>query len=151
MGSKSLRLLSFSLGVLLLFHGLDKLVHGTDYIEKMLVELYVPPARYGFCGLCMGEVIHKSMLTGLLTPYAQYVAYGVYISEIIAPIFLIFGHYIRVVSAIIVLNMLIVIFLVHKNSLLTLGVDGSWSIQVPLLYLLVAFTLMVQKNIAIEK
>jgi len=147
MGSKNLRFLSFSLGVLLLFHGLDKFVHGTEYIEKMLIELYLPPSSYGFCGLCMGEAIHRSMVIGVLEPYAQYVADAVYIGEVIAPIFLIFGYYIRLASAIIVVNMLVAIFLADRNSLFTLGVDGSWGVEVPVLYGLMASTLMLQKDI----
>jgi len=115
MNRTSLRFLSFGLGVLLLFHGMDKVMHGTEYIEKMLVALKVP--------------------------YSHYVQYGVYVGEVVAPLLLIFGQYIRVSGAIIAFNMLVAIYLTHQNSLFTLGEHGAWSVEVPMFYLLAGLTL----------
>jgi len=113
--NRALRFLSFGLGVLLLFHGIDKVMNGTEFIEKMLVALKVP--------------------------YSEYVQYGVYIGEVLAPVLLIFGQYIRVSGAIIAFDMLIAIFLVHQNTLFTLGEHGAWSIELPMLYLVAGVTL----------
>jgi len=115
MNNRALRFLSFGLGVLLLFHGMDKVMHGTEFIEKMLV--------------------------GLKVPYSEYVQYGVYIGEVVAPILLIFGQYMRVSGAIVAFNMLVAIFLVNKNTLFTLGEHGAWSIELPMLYLVAGVTL----------
>jgi len=121
---RALRFLSLGLGLLLLFHGVDKIMHGTDYIEKLLV--------------------------GLGVPYSQYVVYGVYIGEVVAPLLLVFGQYIRISSAVIVFNMLVAIFLVHKDMIFTLGDHGAWSIEVPMVYLIMALTLALSKENAIK-
>ena len=115
MDNRSIRFLAFGLGVLLLFHGVDKIMHGTDFIEKMLLNIHVP--------------------------YSKYVSYGVYVGEVIAPLLLIFGQYIRVSGMIIAFNMLVAIVLVHKNDIATLGEHGAWSIEVPMLYLVAGLTL----------
>jgi len=113
--NRALRFLSFGLGALLLFHGIDKVMNGTEFIEKMLV--------------------------GLKVPYSEYVQYGVYIGEIVAPVLLIFGQYIRVAGAIVAFDMLVAIFLVHQKTLFTLGEHGAWSIELPMLYLVAGVTL----------
>ncbi|RUM67660.1 MAG: GntR family transcriptional regulator [Sulfurovum sp.] len=115
MNNRALRFLSFGLGALLLFHGIDKVMNGTEFIEKMLV--------------------------GLKVPYSEYVQYGVYIGEVLAPLLLIFGQYIRISGAIIAFDMLVAIFLVHQNTLFTLGEHGAWSIELPMLYLVAGVTL----------
>ena len=121
MNNRDLRFLGFGLGVLLLFHGMDKVMHGTEFIEKMLVASKVP--------------------------YSEYVQYGVYIGEVIAPILLIFGQYMRISGAIVAFNMFVAIFLVHQNTLFTLGEHGAWSIEVPMLYLVAGLTLALSKNL----
>jgi len=120
MNNRALRFLSFGLGVLLLFHGIDKVMHGTEFIEKMLV--------------------------GLKIPYSEYVQYGVYIGEIVAPLLLIFGQYMRISGAIVAFNMLVALFLVHQKTLFTLGEHGAWSIEVPMLYLIAGLTLALWKR-----
>jgi len=115
MNNRALRFLSFGLGVLLLFHGIDKILHGTDFVQQMLVASKVP--------------------------YSQYIQYAVYIGEVIAPILLIFGQYIRISGAIVAFNMMVAIFLVHKDSFFTLGEHGAWSIEVPMLYFVAGLTL----------
>ncbi len=120
MNSNALRFLSFGLGALLLFHGIDKVMHGVDYIEKILVALKVP--------------------------YSHYLQYGVYIGEVVAPILLIFGKYIRISGAIIAFNMLVAIYLVNKDTIFTLGEHGAWSIELPMLYLVGGLTLALWKN-----
>ena len=120
MQNQSIRFLAFGLGFLLMFHGIDKITNGTEFIEKMLV--------------------------GMNVPYAKYVTYGVFIGEIVAPLLLIFGQYIRISGAIIAFNMLVAIILVHKDTLFTLGDHGAWSIEVPMLYLIMAVTLVLWKG-----
>ena len=115
MNSNALRFLSLGLGFLLLFHGVDKILNGIEFIEKMLVAFKVP--------------------------YSQYVQYGVYVGEVAAPIFLILGKHIRVAGAVIAVNMIVAIFLVHQKSFFTLAEHGAWSVEVPMLYLIMALTL----------
>lgn len=120
MDDKALRILSIGLGILLLFHGVDKVMNGTGVIEKLL--------------------------QGVNVPYSQYVAYGVYIGEVIAPLLLIFGKYIRVSGALIAFNMAVAIFLVHQKDITTIEKYGAWSIEVPMLYLIAGLTLALWKK-----
>lgn len=116
MEKNATRFLAISLAVLLLFHGVDKIVHGIDSIEDMLERLEVP--------------------------YAEYIAYGVYIGEVVAPLFIIFHHYVRIALSVIIVNMIVVIILRYRDALLTLNDHGAWSIEVPMLYLVMALTLI---------
>jgi putative oxidoreductase len=116
MNDRALRFLSFGLGFLLLFHGLDKIMHGTAFVEKMLLAQKIP--------------------------YSEYAQYGVYVGEVLAPLFLILGKYVRVAGAVVALNMLIAIFLVHQKTLFTLGEHGAWSIELPMLYLIMALSVV---------
>lgn len=117
--NRAIQVLSFGLGILMLFHGVDKLSNGVEHIVQMLRDADIP--------------------------YAEYVAYGVYIGEIVAPLLLIFGQYIRISGVIIVFNMLVAILLAHKDDIFTLGKHGAWSIEVPLLYLIAGLTLALWK------
>ncbi len=119
MNINALRFLSLGLGILLLFHGMDKVMHGVDYIEKMLVASKVP--------------------------YSQYVKYGVYVGEVLAPVLLIFGKYIRLSGAIVAFNMAIAIYLVSRDTIFSLGEHGAWSIELPMLYLIGGLTLALWK------
>ena len=115
------RILALALGLLLLFHGVDKVTNGIDHIESML-------GNYD-----------------LTSKYKEYLAYGVYIGEIVAPLMLITAKYIRLAATIVALNMLVAIFLVSSNKIFTLGAHGGWSIELPFLYLLMATLLALWK------
>ena len=108
MTDKSVRILAFTLGFLLLFHGVDKILNGTEFIQQMLEKANVP--------------------------YAKYVTYGVFIGEVIAPIMLIINRYIKIAGTIIAFNMLAAIFLAHKDTVFTLSEHGGWSIELQMLY-----------------
>ena len=114
------RVLTIGLGVLMLFHGVDKILNGVDFITPLLEAYSIP--------------------------YAEYLAYGVYIGEVIAPLLLISGYYIRVAGGVIVLNMLVAIFLVHQNEIFTLTEHGSWSLEIPMLYLVIGLALLLSKE-----
>ena len=146
MGNLALRFLSISLGILLLFHGMHKLLHGTEYIEQMIIDTYSPAQQFGFCGFCMSEFMQRTMPTDFYAPNLKYITYGVYLGEVIAPLFLIFGKYIRVVSAIVALNMVAVIFFAYQDSLLSLKHNGAWAVETPMLYLVIAITLILSKS-----
>jgi len=120
MNSIALRFLGFGLGVLLLFHGVDKIMHGTEFIEKMLQAQKIP--------------------------YSEYLQYVVYLGEVIAPLFLILGKCMRMAGLIIAVNMMVAIFLVHQKTFFTLGEYGAWSIEVPMLYLIMALSIVFWKQ-----
>jgi putative oxidoreductase len=107
-------LLRLTLGILLLFHGIAKLSHGVAPIEGMLQGHGLP----GF------------------------IAYGVYIGEVIAPLMVILGYYSRLGAGIIVINMLVAILLAHSHDLLTLTAHGGWRLELQGFYLVTALVLM---------
>ncbi len=115
MNNKAIRILAFFLGFLLLFHGVDKVMNGIDFIEKMLTEANIP--------------------------YAKYLMYGVFIGEVLAPLLLIIGKYVKIAGGIIAINMLAAIFLAHKDAIFKLSEHGGWSIELQVLYLVAGLVL----------
>jgi putative oxidoreductase len=107
-------LLRLTLGVLLLFHGAAKLSHGVAPIEGMLQGHGLP----GF------------------------IAYGVYIGEVVAPLMVILGYYTRLGAGIIVINMLVAVLLAHSQDLLTLTAHGGWRLELQGFYLVTAVVLL---------
>ena len=99
-------ILRIMVGGLLLFHGVDKVLHGVGFIESLLKIEGLP----------------------------IYLAFGIYVGEILAPILLIIGWKSRWWAAIITFNMAVAIYLVHSKTLLTLGGHGSWSLETPMLF-----------------
>ena len=147
MGNLALRFLSISLGILLLFHGMHKLLYGTEHIQKMIIDTYSPSSQFGFCGFCMSEFVQRTMPVGAYTPSSvKYITFGVYLGEVVAPLFLIFGRYVRTVSAIVAINMIAVMFFAYQDSLLSLKHNGAWAVETPMLYLVIAITLMLSKT-----
>ena len=100
-------------GGLLFFHGADKVIHGIGFIEKLM------------------------MIQGL----PKYTAFGVYVGEVLAPVFLILGWRSRWWAGIIVLNMAAAIYLVQLKSFFVLGTHGSWALETPMLFLLGALAI----------
>ncbi len=107
-------LLRLMVGGLLLFHGVDKIFHGIGFIEGMLKVREFP----------------------------AYIANGVYIGEILAPILLLLGWRSRWWAGVIVLNMLAALYLAHSRALFTLGTHGSWSLETPMMFLLGALAIL---------
>ena len=100
-------------GGLLLFHGIDKLIHGIGFIEGMLQAQGLP----------------------------RFLAFGVYVGEVLAPIFVLIGWRSRWWAGLIALNMATAIYLAHARTLLSLGAHGSWSIETPMMFLLGALAI----------
>ncbi|MFT7880568.1 MAG: DoxX family protein [Sulfurimonas sp.] len=101
-------------GGMLLFHGIHKAVHGIGFIKGLLRSQGIP----------------------------EMLAYGVYVGEILAPIFLIIGWKSRVWAAIIAFNMMSVLYLTHMGDFLKLGSHGAWAVELPMFYLLSAFAIV---------
>ncbi|MDX9813447.1 MAG: DoxX family protein [Sulfurimonas sp.] len=99
--------LRLNVGLLMLFHGFSKLTNGIAPIKGMLSASSLP----------------------------EFFAYGVYVGEIIAPLFIALGFYARVSAAILAINMLFIIYLAHANEIFKLGTYGAPVIELPLFYL----------------
>lgn len=107
-------ILRFSIAGLMLFHGFSKLFNGIDGVKFLVTSAGLP----------------------------EVVAYGVYFGEIIFPILIILGLFTRISSLFFALTMVFAIFLAHSSDILTLGKTGGLVIELPLIYLLGAVSLM---------
>jgi putative oxidoreductase len=101
-------LLRLTLGGLILFHGWAKLTKGISGIESGVVHAGLP----------------------------GWVAYGVYIGEVVAPLLLLSGFYARVGGVIVVINMLFALSLVHSAQLFEIGKAGGWALELQGFYLM---------------
>jgi putative oxidoreductase len=91
---------------LMLFHGVHKLGHGISGIVANVDAKGLP----------------------------HVFAYGVYIGEVIAPLFVIAGFYTRPAALVITFNMIVATALSHAAQVFSLGAAGQWAIELQLLY-----------------
>ncbi|MCO7543151.1 DoxX family protein [Stutzerimonas nitrititolerans] len=99
--------LRLSVGVLMLLHGIFKLQNGVGGIAGMLGSQGLP----GF------------------------LAYGVYLGEVVGPVLVIIGLYARVGAVLIIGNMLVALALAHSQELFSLGSMGGWALELQGMFL----------------
>ena len=109
-----LLILRLSLGVLMILHGISKLIYGPGFIESIVTSAGLP----------------------------SFVAYGVYVGEIIAPLFIILGYGTRVAAAIFAFNMIVAVGLAHGGDIFTLSETGGWALELQGLYFFGALALV---------
>jgi len=109
-------LLRLTLGILMSFHGISKLMNPARTMESM----------HGLLAAA-----------GLPT----YLAYGVFIGEVLAPILIILGIYSRIGGLIVVINMVFAILLAHSAQLLGVTKTGGWALELQGFYLLTGLAL----------
>lgn len=107
-------ILRLSIGGMMLMHGIAKLIHGAGGIEQMLEASGLP----GF------------------------VAYGVYVGEIIAPLLIILGLGTRAAAAVFAFNMIVAVAMAHAGDILSLSSTGGWMIELQALYFFGALALV---------
>lgn len=100
-------LLRLTIGVLLLLHGIAKIKNGIGWMAGPLSGLGLP----------------------------AFVGYGVYVGEVVAPLFLIAGKYARIAGLVIAFNMLNAIIIALRDKIFTLNQGGGWAIELELLFL----------------
>lgn len=108
--------LRLTVGGLMLFHGVAKIMN---------------PGTVDFIG---------GALSGSGLP--SFLAYGVYIGEIIAPLMVVLGVYCRYGAIIIVINMLFAVLLMHTGDIFALTEHGGWRLELQGFYLFGAFAIM---------
>lgn len=106
--------LRLTVGILILMHGVAKLLNGIGPIEGMLVTRGMP----------------------------AFFAWGAYIGEVLAPLLLIIGIYTRAAAAIVALNMIAAIALAHSAQLFQLGKTGGWSLELQGMFLFGALAIV---------
>jgi putative oxidoreductase len=107
-----LLILRISVGALMLFHGIAKL-SGVSFIEGMLEGKGLP----------------------------SFLAYGVYITEIVAPILILIGYRTRLASLAFIFGLLFATALVHSADIFSLNQNGGWELELIGLFLLGALSL----------
>jgi putative oxidoreductase len=102
-------IIRLTLGVLLLLHGVAKLMspEGVTGIGGMLASKGLP----------------------------AFIAYGVYVGEVLAPLMIILGIFSRIGGLLVVANMIVAISLVHAHQIFTMGKQGGWALELQGFYL----------------
>jgi putative oxidoreductase len=100
-------LLRLTVGILLLLHGIAKVIGGPASIVA-LVEKAGMPGSFG---------------------------YAVYLGEVVAPLALILGVWTRIAALVVALNMGVAIALVHMGELFSLNEGGGWALELQAMFL----------------
>jgi len=108
--------LRLTVGGLILFHGVSKLMN---------------PGTVDFIG---------GALSGSGLP--SFLAYGVYIGEVIAPLMVVLGVYCRYGAIFIVINMLFAVYLMHTGDIFALSEHGGWRLELQGFYMFGALAIM---------
>ena len=101
-------ILRLSIGALLLLHGVAKFRSGNGFVEQMVSQNGLP----------------------------SFVAYGSYVGEILAPVLVIVGLFVRPAGLIIAFDLLGAIFLARRADVGTVTQSGAWAIETEILFLL---------------
>ena len=101
-------ILRVCVGGLMLFHGIFKLQYGIDGVTGLLESRGLP----------------------------TFMAYGVYVGEILAPLLILIGYQVRLAALVEIFTMLIAIYSVFGFSIFGLNNTGGWVIEHQLLYIL---------------
>lgn len=92
---------------LMLFHGVDKIVHGPGHVAQDLVEHAMPPAM----------------------------AYGAYLGEVVAPLLMIAGIWTRISAIVYSGSMAFATLLVHSDDFVRLKDTGAWGAELWAFYI----------------
>lgn len=106
-------ILRLVLGILLLMHGLHKLVNGFDYIGTLVTNAGWP----------------------------HFIVYGVLIGEVLAPSLIILGVLTRASALIVAINMMVALYLVHVKDLLVITKSGGWALELQGFYIFTAIAI----------
>lgn len=120
-----LLILRITVGFLMLLHGISKFSGGLEFIKTMLAEKGIP----------------------------DFIAYGVLVGEVLAPIAILIGFRTRIAAAIYAFNCLVAILMVHSSEIFSMGEHGGWAIELLGLYFFGALSLFFTGggNIAVSK
>ncbi len=105
--------LRLALGGLILLHGIHKLQHGLGGVQDMVASHGLP----------------------------AFIAYGVLVGEVLAPLMLIAGLYARVGAALVMVNMLFALALAHMGQLGALNGQGGWALELQGMFIAAAIAI----------
>ena len=90
----------------LLVHGISKLANGIGSIQGLVVSTGLP----------------------------AFVAYGVLIGEVLAPLLVLINRFVAPAALVMAFNMVVAVALVHASQVFTLGKTGGWALELQGLY-----------------
>lgn len=105
--------LRLALGVLMLLHGLAKITAGPGFIMGLLAKAGLP----------------------------AFLAWGVYVGEVVAPLLIILGLWTRAAALVVAINMVVAVALVHLGDLARMTPQGGWALELQGLFLFSALAL----------
>lgn len=105
-------ILRIVLGILILLHGIAKLMGGPGFVMQTVAQAGLPEA----------------------------VAYLVYVGEVLAPLLLIVGLWTRLAGLIVAINMVFALVLVHAKQFGMMSDSGGWALELQGMYLAAALT-----------
>jgi putative oxidoreductase len=109
-----LLVLRLAVGAMLLMHGISKIQHGIGWIAGPLGSVGLP----------------------------GWIAYGVYVGEIVAPLLLIIGLFTRAAALVIAFDLFMAIYLAKRGDVGAINPrSGGWAIELEALYLFAALAI----------
>ncbi len=99
-------LLRFTVAGLMLFHGVAKLRNGLGGVESLLSAAELP----------------------------TWLAYGVLVGEILAPLLVLAGVWVRPAALVMALTMIVAVGLAHTSQLLSIGRSGGYGLELQAFY-----------------
>jgi len=109
-------LLRLTVGVLILLHGIFKIMN---------------PGAIGFIG---------GLFNNFYLP--AFLAYAVYIGEVVAPIMLIIGYRTKLAAGLISFTLLVAIILAHLGDIFSLTGAGGWGIELQAMFMFTALAIV---------
>ena len=109
----ALLILRVVLGLLILLHGVSKLPPPPEFLTSALAQRGLP----------------------------TFIAYGVYLGEIVGPVLIIIGVWTRLGALLIVANMIVAVLIAHAGDLLQLNKQGGYELELQAMYLFTAVAL----------
>jgi putative oxidoreductase len=106
-------ILRLTMAGLILFHGIHKIFYGIAFMGGALQQFHLP----------------------------AFIAYGVYVGEVVAPLFIIIGLWTRVASLVVVFNMVVAIALEAYRNAFVIQRTGAWGLETEAFYLLTALVI----------
>jgi len=106
-------ILRITMAGLILFHGISKIMHGVAFMGGALEQFHLP----------------------------AFIAYGVYVGEVVAPLFIIVGLWTRISALVVVFNMVMAIVLEAHRNAFVIQRTGAWGLETEAFYLLTALVI----------
>lgn len=95
-------------GGLLILHGSHSAIHGIQHIKDMLTNEGLP----------------------------EFLAYGNLVGEVIAPLFMVLGYKARIAALVVAFNMVMSVFIAHRDIMFARNDFGGWMIELNVFYLM---------------